>query len=208
MQIRHPTWIWNRDKPHVRVISISGGTVGQQYFYYASRCSLQKMDPNTGGAVNVLLIKWAIHFMFFLLLCPCRPRGICSLSLSVSLWISFPVTPGLILMLNYFSFANDMARLQSVRLNMYAGCKGRTGFMEMWIHRCHSHSLPHYWWRCAQHIQYVSECVWVCACVCVCVCLSTDVFVCVCTCVLGNPHSVGPHSVITSTNAEYAWLHS
>lgn len=31
----------------------------------------------------------------------------------LSLCIFFPVTSGLILMLNYFSFANDVARLQS-----------------------------------------------------------------------------------------------
>ena len=64
----------------------------------------------------------------------------------LSLCISLPVTPGLILMLNYFSFANDVARLQSARLNMYGGCEERTGFMEMWIRCCRSrsHSLLHY----------------------------------------------------------------
>ena len=64
----------------------------------------------------------------------------------LSLCISLPVTPGLILMLNYFSFANDVARLQSARLNMYGGCEERTGFMEMRFHHCRSrsHSLLHY----------------------------------------------------------------
>lgn len=64
----------------------------------------------------------------------------------LSLCISLPVTPGLILMLNYFSFANDVAQLQSARLNMYGGCEERTGFMEMQIHRCrfYSHGLLHY----------------------------------------------------------------
>lgn len=42
--------------------------------------------------------------------------------------ISFPVTPGLILMLNYFSFANDVARLQSAHLNMYGGLRGENRF--------------------------------------------------------------------------------
>lgn len=59
---------------------------------------------------------------------------------------SLPVTPGLILMLNYFSFANDVAQLQSARLNMDGDREEGTGFMEMWIHRSLSlsHSLFHY----------------------------------------------------------------
>lgn len=58
----------------------------------------------------------------------------------------FPVTPGLILMLNYFSFANDVAQLQSTCLNMHGGCEERTGFMEMRPHRCcfYSCGLLHY----------------------------------------------------------------
>ena len=52
------------------------------------------------------------------------PSGIFVLSRCISL----PLTPGLILMLNYFSFANDVARLQSARLNMYGGCEVENRF--------------------------------------------------------------------------------
>lgn len=62
------------------------------------------------------------------------------------LCIPLHLTSGLILMLNYFSFANDVARLQSAHLNMYGDSKERTGFMEMRLHGCRfrSHSLLHY----------------------------------------------------------------
>lgn len=58
----------------------------------------------------------------------------------LSLCASLAVTPGLILMLNYFSFANDVAWLQSAFSEYAWGCEERTGFMEMRIHFCRFHS--------------------------------------------------------------------
>lgn len=73
------------------------------------------MDQDTDSTVNVT------HKMngkkAFLLIMPSLPSPIGPVKGQVefvqSLCISPPVTPGLILMLNYFSFANDVARLQS-----------------------------------------------------------------------------------------------
>lgn len=160
----------------------------------------------------------------FLLVLPCllSPLGPITgrMEFVPSLRISLPVTPGLILMLNYFSFANDVARLQSACLNMYGGLRGENRFygdadpslslslpqpapLLMTLHSAHT----------------VDD--WVClslssaACVCVGQGLAPRVTVCVCDCVCAcawawavTLHLVGPHSVITSTNAEYAWLHS
>lgn len=68
-----------------------------------------------------------INPLFLCLLSPLGPiTG--RVEFVLSLCISLPLTPGLILMLNYFSFANDVARLQSARLNMYGGCKGENRF--------------------------------------------------------------------------------
>lgn len=116
----------------------------------------------------------------FLFILPCLPSPFGPITdwveFVLSLCTSLSVTPGLILMLNYFSFANDVARLQSARLNMYGGLRGESRFMEMQIRHCRfsSHSLLHYWWPCTQHIQARRLSVWVCCWLCVCACVNSN----------------------------------
>ena len=50
-------------------------------------------------------------------------------------------------------------------------------------------------------------CVYARVCLYEYLCVSVCVFMCACVCAV-TPHLVAPHSVITSTNAEYAWLYS
>lgn len=130
--------------------------------------------------------------------------------LVLPLSVSHPVTPVLILMLNYFSFANNMAQLQSAGLNMYGACLERTGFMEMRIHRCpfRFSTGRYYWWHCA-YSTHNSGIEFVSGCVCVSWGLSVATYLFECVCVLSvTSHLVTPNLVITSTNAEYAWLYS
>lgn len=136
-----------------------------------------------------------------------------------SLCISPPVTPGLILMLNYFSFANDVARLQSNHPEYVWWLAKR----EQVLWRCSSITVTFApiicsitddpalstYSRCLSVFQFAICCacigegpgkcitMWVCDCLCLCVCVRTVTL-----------HLDAPHSVITSINAEYAWLHS
>lgn len=124
----------------------------------------------TGGAVNVKLSKNRWNKCSLL---PYRPL-LFSLHVPITVWVELvlslrlarPVTPGLILLLNYLSFANDVARLQSACLNMYGDSTERTGFMEMRIHRRHRRLHVQHGWPCPQCIRW--QCFWVYS---TCVCL-------------------------------------
>jgi len=150
------------------------------------------------------MFLFALAFSVFFSHMPITNR----VELVLSLCISCPVTPGLILMLNYFSFANDVARLQSA-----SGICMEAAQREQVLWRCSSIAITfvsvlHYWWSSNQSIQYSQQCFWICcwlwvASICPYVFCS---FVCVSVYI--TSHLVTPHLVITSTNAEYAWLYS
>lgn len=140
----HPTRVWNPANQchcdfNTRRLSL------RTILPLCKQMFLTKEDPDLRTTVGIRLLN-----IFHCLVLPCRlslPGPITGrVEFVLSLCVSLAVTPGLILMLKYFSFANDVARLQSASLNMY-GCRvQRTGCMEMQILRCRfcSRSRLHY----------------------------------------------------------------